>query len=156
VLLARPVDVEVAKTRDLRRSIRQHPPHVLVEQELRVAVDVERPLELALLAEDAAAAVDGRARRVDERHVVVLAPIEQRDRVAVVVPQHVAAVGLHRVRAGALMEHRATSSSKSPSASRARNSSLSTYSAISQSTRFANFSARVRLSTAMIAIRRAR
>src|SRR4030095_8195510 len=47
VLLARPVDVEVAKSRDLRRSIRQHSPHVLVEQEFRVAVDIETPLEFA-------------------------------------------------------------------------------------------------------------
>ena len=107
VLLARTVDVEIAEAGDLRGALRQHPAHVLVEQELRVAVDVERRLARALLAKHGAAAVDRRARRVEKRDVVVLAPVEQRDRVAVVVAHHVPAVGLHRVGARALVQHRA-------------------------------------------------
>jgi hypothetical protein len=38
--------------------MRQHAPHDLVEQQLRVAVDVERPLEFGLFAKRRAAAVD--------------------------------------------------------------------------------------------------
>ena len=107
VPLARAVDVEVAEAGDRRRAVGQQPPHVLVEQELGVAVDVERRLVRALLAEHAAAAVDRCARRVQERHVVALAPVEERHRVPVVVAHHVAAVGLHRVGARALVQDRA-------------------------------------------------
>ena len=52
--LARPVDVEVAEARDLRRAPGEPAAHHLVEEELRVAVHVERRLVLARLAEDAA------------------------------------------------------------------------------------------------------
>ena len=61
VLLARPVDVEVAKAGDLRRRSGQGAANDLVEQELRPAVDVERPLEFGLLAKRRRAAV-GRGR----------------------------------------------------------------------------------------------
>jgi hypothetical protein len=57
VLLARAVDVEVAKACDLARDVRQRASHDVVEQQLRPAVDVERLLELGLLAERRAAAV---------------------------------------------------------------------------------------------------
>ena len=106
VRFARTVDVEVAEARDLRACVGQHAPHVLVEQELRIAVDVERRLAGALLAEAGTGAVHRGRRRVQERNVVVLAVLEQADRVAVVVGEHVAAVGLHRVRARALVQHR--------------------------------------------------
>ena len=106
VLLARTVDVEVAEADDLRGALGKQPAHVLVEQELRIAVDVERRLERALLAKHAAPAVDRGARRIQERHVVVLAPFQQRHRIAVVVAHHVPAVGLHRVGARALVQHR--------------------------------------------------
>ena len=106
VLFPRAVHVEVAEAHDGGGAIGQHPAHVLVEQELRVAVDVERSLVLALLDERGAAAVHRRARRVEEGNVVVLAMVEQRHRVAVVVAQHVAAVALHRVGARALVQDR--------------------------------------------------
>ncbi len=106
VLLARPVHVEIAKADDGRRALGQHAPHVLVEQEFRVAVHVERRFVLALLAERRARAVHGCARRVQERNVVVLTMVEQVHRVPVVVAHHVAAIGLHRVRARALMQDR--------------------------------------------------
>src|SRR6185503_17408430 len=62
VRLVRAVDVEVAQARDLGARRPEHAPDVLVEQELGVAVDVERLLAGALLAELAPAAVD-RGRR---------------------------------------------------------------------------------------------
>ena len=106
VRLARAVDVEVAEARDRRGAIGERAAHALVEQELRVRVDVERALVLARLDEGRAGAVDRRARRVVERHVVVLAVLEQRERVAVVVAHHERGVAFHRVRARALVDHR--------------------------------------------------
>src|SRR5882672_5606520 len=44
------IHVEVAEPGDLRARFAQAPPDRLIEQEFRVAVDVERCLELSLLA----------------------------------------------------------------------------------------------------------
>src|SRR6185295_20066747 len=66
VRLVRPVDIEVAKAGDLRGLPRQRAAHQLVEQELGVALDVERALAGALLAELGARAVDRRRRGVQE------------------------------------------------------------------------------------------
>src|SRR5438094_451372 len=57
VRLARAVDVEIPKTRDLCSAFRKDPAHVLVEQEFRVPVDVERQLTGAFLPEGFAGAV---------------------------------------------------------------------------------------------------
>src|SRR4029079_10236704 len=73
----------------------------------RIAVHVERRLEFARLAESAARAIDRSRGRVDEGDAPRLAPVEQLERVAVVVLHHVAAVGLHGVGARALVQHRA-------------------------------------------------
>src|SRR5205814_9086822 len=81
-------------------------PHELVEEELRVAVDVERPLAGALLAVFGSAAVYGGRGGVEERHFLLLAPLEEPPRVRVVVLHHEAAVALHGVRAGALVQQR--------------------------------------------------
>src|SRR5689334_22177133 len=105
VRLARAVDVEVAKARDLRGALAKEPAHVRVEQRLRIAVYVERRLVLALLAKHRRAPVYSRARCIEERDVVVLAMLEQPHRIAVVVAHHVPAVARHRVRAGAFVEH---------------------------------------------------
>src|SRR5574341_2180336 len=106
VLLVRAVDVEVAQADDLRGAFLQPAPYHLIEQELGVAVDVERPLAAALLAELGARAVHRSRRGVEQRHVLLLAPVEQALGVGVVVVEHVAAVGLHRVGARALVEQR--------------------------------------------------
>src|SRR5690606_5745869 len=49
-------------------------------------------------------AIDGGRRRIDEAHAMRAGVLEQRQRVPVIVLHHVAPVGLHRVRAGALVE----------------------------------------------------
>ena len=59
----------------------------------------------AALDERRSEAVDRGRGGVDQRHALRLAPLQQLERVAVVVLEHVAAIGLHRVRAGALVEH---------------------------------------------------
>jgi hypothetical protein len=79
VLLAHAVDVEVAKADDLRGAIREHAPRILVEQALRIRVHVERSLMHALFAKYGARTVNRGTRCVEKRHIVVLAPIEQRD-----------------------------------------------------------------------------
>src|SRR6185503_362520 len=106
VRLVRPVDVEVAEAGDLGGSLFQHPSYILVKEELRIAVHVERLLAAPLLAEFRPRAVDRGRRGVDQRRLLVLAPLEQALRVFVVVLHHVAAVALHGVGACALMEQR--------------------------------------------------
>src|SRR5690606_18638529 len=70
VLLARAVDVEVSKARDLAlgateilAALAAHP---LVEQQLAVAIDVQRVLELGTLAEGLRAAVGCGGRRIEQ------------------------------------------------------------------------------------------
>ena len=106
VRLVRAVNVEIAEARDLRAARRQAAPHMLIEQELGIGVGIEWPLAGALLAEFTPRAVHGGRRGVQKRHRFVLAPLEQGPRVAVVVLHHVAAVGLHGVRAGTLVQDR--------------------------------------------------
>src|SRR5574343_1883611 len=102
---ARPIDVEVTEADDLRRRILGEAlADDLVEQELGIAIDVERPFVLSLFLEHAAGAVSGGRRGVEELHVLILAPVEQDLRVAIVVLHHVAAVRLHGVGAGAFMQ----------------------------------------------------
>jgi hypothetical protein len=81
-------------------------PHALVEQQLAVAVDIQRLLELRRLAEGVGAAVDRGRRGIQQPRAALLAGLVQRQRHAVVVGHHVLAVGLHRVAAGAFVEHR--------------------------------------------------
>ncbi|MPN41607.1 hypothetical protein SDC9_189161 [bioreactor metagenome] len=104
VVLPGTVNVEVAEADDLGAGIGQAAAHHLVEQELGVAVDVERPLVLALLLEHVAGAVSRGRRGVEELDVLVLTPVEQDQRVAIVVLHHVATVGLHGVGAGAFVQ----------------------------------------------------
>ena len=106
VLLARAVDVEVAEPCDLRVRGGQHAPHHIVEQQLRVAIDVQRSLEFRRFAERRATAIGGRRRRVQQPRAAQLAGVEQVLRAPVIGVEHEAAVVLHRVGAGALVQHR--------------------------------------------------
>ena len=66
VLLARAVDVEVAQADDGALHLRHEAADVVVEDELGVAVDVERALVGRDLGELGAGTVDGRGGGVDE------------------------------------------------------------------------------------------
>src|SRR5256885_4999316 len=105
VPFVRAVHVEVAEPGDLRARFAQATPDCLIEEEFRVAVDVERRLGLPLLAKLRARAVDRRRGRVEQRYLLLDAELEQHRRIAVVALHHVAAVGLHGVGAGTLMEY---------------------------------------------------
>ena len=107
VLLAPAVDVEIAQAHDLRRALVPVGAHVLIEQELRVAVDVERALVGALFAKSRPRPVDRGRRGVEIRDLLVSAKIEQFAGIVVVVAHHVAAVDCGRVRASALVQDRA-------------------------------------------------
>src|SRR5476651_1265726 len=74
---AGPVDVEVAEAREGRRLRRQPAANRLVEEELGVAVHVERRLVLARLAEYLARAIHRRRRSVDEEKLARLAPLHE-------------------------------------------------------------------------------
>src|SRR5574343_302127 len=101
----RAIDVEITEADDLRRRVLgQTLTNDLVEQKFGVAVHIERPFILALLLENIAATIGGRRGGVEELHVLILAPVEQDQRVAVVVLHHVTTVRLHGVGAGALMQ----------------------------------------------------
>jgi hypothetical protein len=104
VLFARPIDIEVAEAGDLGVGVGETATHDLVEEEFRIAIDIQRRLVVALLTEYAATAVNRSRRRIQERNLLLGAEIHQRQRIAVVVGHHVAAVGFHGVRAGALVQ----------------------------------------------------
>ncbi len=79
----------------------------MVEQHFRVAVDVQRLFILALFDKvSVAAAVSGGGRGVQERNLMLQAPVQQLFRVLVVVIHHVFAIPLGGGRAGAFMENR--------------------------------------------------
>ncbi len=106
VRLVRPVDVEVAQAGDLRAALAGAALDVAVEEVLRVGVHVQRPFVHRVLGELAPGAVHRGRRGVDERHLLALAPVEERLGVGVVVLHHVLAVRLGRVGAGALVQDR--------------------------------------------------
>ena len=87
------------------RRLGQQPPHVAVELQLRVRVHVERTLARGVLDAAVRQAVDRCAGGVDQRDPPLQAPVEDLPRVRVIVVHHVAAVGLGRVGAGALVKH---------------------------------------------------
>jgi len=105
VLFARAVHVEITETNHLRSQgfgvLTQH----LIEQQLGIAVDIERTFAGWLFAETIfAIAIGGGAGGVNQRDFFDLAVFEQRERVLIVVVHHVLAVVFHRVRASALMQ----------------------------------------------------
>src|SRR6185312_7621759 len=104
VLLARPVDIEIAEARDLETGGRQHAAYDVVEEQLGIPVNVERPLVLRRLAEYRAIAVCGRGRCVEKPRPLALTDVEQILRAAVIRLEHVAPVVLHRVGASPLVE----------------------------------------------------
>ena len=106
VLLVRPVDVAVAQTHDRGAQEGHLTAQNLVEEVLRVAVDVQGPFAAEVFDELRLRAVGGGRGRIDEGDPELLRPMEEIERVAVVVLHHVDAVLLHGVGAGALMEDR--------------------------------------------------
>src|SRR5574343_1078582 len=102
---ARAINVEVTQTDDLRgRTFRQPLANDLVEQELGIAMDVERRFMRALFRAYAAAAIYGGAGSIQELDILVLAPVEQDHGVTIVIFHDVATVGFQGIRTGALME----------------------------------------------------
>jgi len=76
VLFARAIHVEVAQADDLAFMFGEEAAGVLVEQELGVAVHVERGFVGTFFAEDMAGAVHGGRRRVDERNAAWQAEVQ--------------------------------------------------------------------------------
>ncbi len=106
VLLAGPVDIEVSQAHCLRVAGRVRPSHQIVEEQLGVAVDVQRSLALPRLAKLLTAAVDGRRGSVQQACPALAAVLEEQLGIRIVVVHHVAAIRLRRGRTGALMENR--------------------------------------------------
>ncbi len=105
VLLARTVDVEVLQTHDLGVDLRQPAAHVLVEQLLGVAIDVERLLELGIFDEVVVAATVGRGGGgVDKRDFPLDTVVEQILGVLVVYLHDELAIPLSGGGAGTFME----------------------------------------------------
>jgi hypothetical protein len=105
--LSRPIDVEVAQAHDLRACDWQPATHISIEEQLRVAVYVERSLEYRIVfAESSAHAIDGSGGSIDQRHFLLEAVLEHVDRVAVIDVHHVAPVPFRCYGACALMNYR--------------------------------------------------
>src|SRR5256885_10208598 len=97
---------KISEARNLRRAIREQPADVLIKQPLRIAVDIQRRLSRSFLAKHLARAIARSRRSVEKGNIVILAVLQQRSRIAVIVGKHQPAVGFHGVRASALMQHR--------------------------------------------------
>jgi hypothetical protein len=105
VRLARAINIEVAQARHRRMiGVENGSPDIVVEQFLRIGIDVERPLERRVLAKLGAAAIDGGRGGVEEGDPQRQAGMQQPLRIGVVHLHHVLAVPLGGGRAGALME----------------------------------------------------
>lgn len=77
----------------------------MVKQEFGVAVHIKRFFEFALFAEDFAFAVNRRTGGIKEGDAFVLTPVQQIQRVLVVVFHHIQTVVVHRIGTRALMEN---------------------------------------------------
>jgi hypothetical protein len=97
VRLTRSVNIEIAKAENLSSEVVVVGAHILVEQELGIAIDIQWRFKLALFPKDASTSVDRRAGGIEKGNVTLLAIFEQRDGVAIIVFHHVAAVGFHGV-----------------------------------------------------------
>src|SRR5215469_3514243 len=107
VLLAWAIDVEVPEPYNRALHLGDQPADIVVEDKLRVAIDVQRALVRGLLGEARAGAVDGRRRGVHHRDLPPHSKVQQLLGVREVVVHHVAPVVLKSVRTRALMQNRA-------------------------------------------------
>ena len=113
VLLARTINVEIAKTHHLHglagegtlEFLAAFASHALIEQQLGVAVDIERALECRVFAEGVRTAIGGCAGRVKQARATFLASLVQLDRGGKVVVHHVLAVHFHGVAASTFVEN---------------------------------------------------
>ena len=106
VAFAWAVDVKVAEANDRRVRFRHDAAYVLVKQEFRVTVYIQRFFKLAGLNEVAgAAAVGGCGRGVQERNLTLKAVVQQLFGVLIVVIHHILTVPLGSGGASAFVEH---------------------------------------------------
>ncbi|MNJ67219.1 hypothetical protein D3C77_633720 [compost metagenome] len=103
VLFVGAVNIEIAQTDDLATGRGQLPAYTLVEKKFRVAVNIQRPLILALLAKNPTGAIYRCRRRIQHRHLQALGSIKQVATEAVVVVHHKAPIAFDGAGARALM-----------------------------------------------------
>ncbi|SKN68881.1 7-keto-8-aminopelargonate synthetase and related enzymes [Mycobacteroides abscessus subsp. massiliense] len=77
----------------------------LVKQEFRVAIYIERFFQFALFAEDFALAIYSSAGSIKKWNTFILTPVQEVERVLVVVVHHVKAVMIHGIGTCTLMEN---------------------------------------------------
>ncbi len=104
VLLARAVDVEVAQADDGALDLRHQAADIVVEDQLREAIDIQRTLVRGVDCEAGARAIDSSRGGIDERHLALQREVQQLLGVGEVVVHHVVAIVFKRVGAGALMQ----------------------------------------------------
>ena len=103
---ARTIDVEIAEADNLRVRFWQDLTHIFIEQEFRVAIDVQRLFVLAGFNKvGGASAVGGSRRGIQERDFVLQAIVQQLLGVLIVVIHHILAVPLGGGRTSAFMEN---------------------------------------------------
>jgi len=109
VLLARAVNIEVAKPGNLRGGAlelsTQRPAQALIKQQLGVAVNIERALKLRRFAKGVRTAIGGGGRGIQQARALRLAGAKQLAAPRVVVVHHVFSVQLHGVAACAFMKN---------------------------------------------------
>ena len=104
VLLAWPVDVEVAQADHGAFELGHMAPDVVVEDQFGVAVDVERALIGGMFLEFGAGSVDGSGGGIDQWNLVIESEVQQLFGVGKVVVHHVAPIIFEGVGTGALVE----------------------------------------------------
>lgn len=107
MILARAIDVEIAKAGDGAFGLGEQRADMLVEGELGEAIDIEGLLmRLGFREGRAAMAIDRRRRGIDEGNLGAEALMQQVARIGIVHPHHIPAVLLGGHGAGALVEYR--------------------------------------------------
>ena len=113
VLLARAIHIEIAKPSNLGRCVSkagirrcaQLFAHILVKQQLALAIQIQRCFVHRVFRKHLAVAIHRCRRSIEQARAALLAGFEQLARAIKIIGHHVIVAGFHRVAASTLVQH---------------------------------------------------